>query len=338
MIDTRFYDIKGPFSLKEIALQIGCDIEPDVADATIDGVSDLKDAGSSKISVFSNAKYRQQFLQTKAAACIVANNESSGSSNTLLLKSANPYYAYSQLINMFYAPRVSGSVLLEKNGSYISKSAKIGQNCSIGYGVVIEDDVEIGDNCFIDSGVVIKFGVKIGDCGRIGACSYISYSVIGNDFICLAGARIGCDGFGFATNGGVHNKIFHTGRVIIGDNVEIGANATIDRGSINDTIIGNMCRIDNLVQIGHNVKLGIGCVIVAQVGIAGSTKIGDYCVIGGQVGISGHLEIASLTQIAGGSGVIKDIPEQGSVVGGYPAVAIVDWHRQSVCLKKLIKK
>jgi UDP-3-O-[3-hydroxymyristoyl] glucosamine N-acyltransferase len=228
--------------------------------------------------------------------------------------------------------------LINHNSRHVSPSASIGNNCHLGYNVVIEDNVEIGQNCFIDSGCVIKYGVKVGDNVRIGANAYISYSIIGDDVAILPGARLGQDGYGFATHQGVHHKIFHLGRVLVGNDVEIGANATIDRGSINDTIIGDGCKIDNLVQLGHNVVLGKGCLIVAQVGIAGSTKIGNYCALGGQVGVAGHLRIADQVKVAAQSGVIQNIDHNNSVVGGTPAVPIRQWHKQSILLKKLINQ
>jgi UDP-3-O-[3-hydroxymyristoyl] glucosamine N-acyltransferase len=343
MADPRFYDTKGPYSLEYLANYSNCSLiapanKSSLEEMSIDGIADLKEADTNKISVFSNLKYKQQFLNTSAGGCIVSNSVADTLPNTYLLQSANAYYAYARLIDLFYSAKQVKFDIEPKNSRYISASVKIGKNCTFGYNVVIEDGAEIGDNCFIDSGAIIKAGVKIGDNAKIGAGSYISYAIIGNNVILLPGARIGQDGYGYATDKGVHHKIFHIGRVIIGNNVEIGANTTIDRGSINDTIIGDGCKIDNLVQIGHNVVLGKGCLVVAQVGIAGSTHIGDYCAIGGQSGISGHLNIASQVQIAGGSGVIQDITQDKIVVGGYPAVPVRDWHKQSIFLKKLINK
>jgi UDP-3-O-[3-hydroxymyristoyl] glucosamine N-acyltransferase len=149
-----------------------------------------------------------------------------------------------------------------------------------------------------------------------------------------AGARIGQEGFGFATSDGVHIKIPQLGRVIIHDDVGVGANTTIDRGSGPDTVIGPGCMIDNLVQIGHNLQLGRGCVIAAQVGFAGSTKLDDYVAIGGQAGFAGHLKIGRGARIAAKSGVMKDIPP-GETYGGFPAVPIRQWHRQNVTAAQL---
>ena len=183
----------------------------------------------------------------------------------ILLKTSNPYYSYSIILDMFYKPAkdIQPSV---SPSAYISPGAKIGKNCYIGHNVVIEDNVEIGDDCVIESGSFIDYKVKIGSRARIDANVSISYSVIGDDFVALSGARIGQDGFGFSTEKGVHKKIYHTGRVVVGNNVEVGANSTIDRGSMHDTVIEDLCRIDNLVQIGHNAHIK-----------KGATRIVDFC-------------------------------------------------------------
>jgi UDP-3-O-[3-hydroxymyristoyl] glucosamine N-acyltransferase len=345
MVDNRFYDIKGPFNLGYIIDYLSQFItfthQSDMAynlAHDIYGIADLQKATTSHISVFSNIVYKQQFLQTKAAVCLTYQDQLLGPRDTFLLKSSDPYYAYCKLISLFYAPKISSLSLLNQNGRYLSPSASIGKNTSLGYNVVIEDDVEIGDNCLIDSGCVIKSGVKIGNNARIGANVYISYSIIGNDVVILPGACLGQDGYGFATHQGVHHKIFHIGRVLIENDVEIGANTTIDRGSISDTTIGSGCKIDNLVQIGHNASLGQGCLIVAQVGIAGSSKIGNYCALGGQSGVSGHLSVADKVRVASQSGVLQSVAQSDSMVGGTPAVPIKQWHKQSILLKKLTNK
>ena len=342
MVDSRFYNIAKSVSLLELATHLGAKIiEPKDAsvDLSIYGIADISSATDKDLAVFTNKKYKADFLQTKAGACLVGLEQSNSLPTTYLLQVDDPYYSYSQAIHLFYSPKIDQQEFSPyPNSCYIAKSAKIGKNLQLGCNVVIEDGVEIGDDCFIDSGSVIKVGVKIGNRARIFANSTIAYSIIGDNFILLSGARIGQDGYGFATYKGIHHKIFHVGRVIIGNDVEIGSNATIDRGSISDTIIGNQSKIDNLVQLGHNVQLGQGCLIVAQVGIAGSTILGNYCALGGQVGVAGHLKIADLTKVAAQSGVGQDIFEKGAIVGGYPAVPIVQWHKQTITLQKLANR
>lgn len=330
-----FYKQPRSYTLPEIAQKIGCKIPSDANNITITAIKSLSDSGSQDITFLSNKKYIDEFKLSKAAACIVP-IDFNETSNSILLKVDNPYHAYANIIDMFYS---AGKNLESKimPTAIISKSAKIGKNCYIGHNVVIEDEVEIGDNCTIESGTIIDYKVKIGDRARIDSNVCISYSIIGDDVVILPGATIGQDGFGFSTYKGIHKKIYHTGRVVIGNNVEIGANSCIDRGSMNDTIIEDLCRIDNLVQIGHNANIKKGTILVAQVGIAGSSKIGSYCTLGGQVGVAGHINITDNVQIAGQGGVIQDIKKSGDM-GGTPAVPVKDWHKQTILLKNLIKR
>jgi UDP-3-O-[3-hydroxymyristoyl] glucosamine N-acyltransferase len=219
----------------------------------------------------------------------------------------------------------------------IHSTAQIGKNCFVGPHAVIEENVVIGDDCRIESGAVIAQGCRIGHHCRIGSNAYVSYCNMGNDCYIYAGARIGCDGFGFNLKDGRHVRIPQVGRVLIGNDVEIGANACIDRGALDDTVIGDGTRIDNLVQIAHNDVVGRGCVLVAQVGIAGSCTLGDYVVCGGQVGLADHLTIGSGAQIAAQSGAMRDI-EPGAVVMGSPTVPFKDFMRQVAFLQRNSKK
>lgn len=336
MINSRFYKKSAPYKLSEIVKLIDTEIVYS-NDLLIHNVKSLEEADVGDISFLIHNKYIMQFQSTKASCCIVPENFLHESNNgTILLKTKNPYFAYAKLVDLFYSKAKTYPNKIMPS-AYISDSATIGSNCYIGYNVVIEDHVIIGDNCIIESGTSIDFGVVIGNRALIYSNVSVSYSIIGDDVVILSGARIGQDGFGFATDKGMHKKILHTGIVKIGNNVEIGSNTTIDRGSIHDTIIEDFCRIDNLVQIGHNAIIGRGSVIVAQAGIAGSTKVGAYCALGGQSGISGHIVLGDKVQVAAQSGVIKDV-ELETTVGGYPAVPIRDWHKQSVIMKQLVNK
>lgn len=341
MIDTNFHKkLRSGYKLSDLAKQINAISDPPISDASDVIIKDivLMDiAEKGDLTVLNNQKYAKLLKITKASACIVPETTPSISNGLVLLKVKNPYLAHSKLVDMFYtSAKHYGSKILPS--AYIAKSARIGANCYIGHNVVIEDNVIIGDDSIIESGTFIDYGVKIGKRAKIYSNVSISYSIIGDDVIILPGAKIGQDGFGFATDNGVHHKIYHVGRVIIGNNVEIGANTTIDRGSMKDTIIDDWCRIDNLVQIGHNAQIGRGSIIVAQVGIAGSTNIGKYCALGGQVGVAGHLTIADKVQVAAQGGVIQDISEEAVIMGGTPTVPLKDWHRQSLILKQLTKK
>ena len=310
------YDYKGPFKLKEIASVIGSELEPDFAELEIVDLSSLSAAKKGDLTFFDNSKYLEQFRNTAASACIVHPKYTTQSPKDIALLIVNdPYTAYAKIANYFYKP-VKSEHLISPT-AFIEPSAKIGRGVEIGHASYIGKDVVIGDNTKIASNVTI------------------TTAHIGANCIIHSGVRIGQDGFGFAM-GASHLKVPQLGGVRIGDDVEIGANSCIDRGSGPDTIIGSGTKIDNQVQIGHNVEIGKNCVIVAQVGIAGSTKLQDYVVVGGQAGIVGHLKIGTGTRIAAGSGVIKNL-EAGSVVGGYPAINIRDWHKSTIMIEKLIR-
>lgn len=332
----EFYKLSSPKKLSLLAEVIGCEVNQEISESLVYDVKSLKDASSGDITFLSNKKYLKDFAETKAGFCIVPDQlDINLDNNIVLLRSPNPYFAYARIVDLFYSPAKIYSAKISPS-AYVSDKARIGKGCYIGHNVVIEDFAVIGDNSIVESGSFIDYGVQIGSGARINSGVSISYSEIGDNVVILSGARIGQDGFGFATSAGVHKKIFHTGRVIIGSDVEIGANTTIDRGSMGDTIIEDMCRIDNLVQIAHNVIIKRGTIVVAQVGIAGSSQIGSYCALGGQVGVAGHLKVTDQVQIAGQGGVIQDITKPG-IYGGTPTVPISDWHRQSITLKNLIK-
>ncbi|MCP5369263.1 MAG: UDP-3-O-(3-hydroxymyristoyl)glucosamine N-acyltransferase [Rickettsiaceae bacterium] len=335
-MSKNFFDNTGPYHLDQIAKFIDAEVIGN-PQKEIKDIKALEDASQEDISFLNNKKYIEVFRNSKAGACIVTKDQEVVNSAMTLLKVEHPYFAYAQLLDIFYKP-VKKQELQKASLNNIADTAKIADNCYIGHNVVIEDNVEIGENSIIESNSFIGYGVKIGKRARIDANVSITHSIIGDDVVILPGARIGQEGFGFATYKGQHKKVLHIGKVIIGNDVEIGANTCIDRGSMNNTIIEDRCRIDNLVQIAHNVHLKTGTVIVAQVGIAGSTTLGKYCVVGGQVGIAGHLNIADFVNIAAQSGVRANVPVAASLIGGAPAVPIQEWHRQTITLKNLAKR
>jgi UDP-3-O-[3-hydroxymyristoyl] glucosamine N-acyltransferase len=341
VVDKTFFDNYGPFSLHEIAkiaeaeIYIPTDLNPLLDESfLVKDVNNLDLAGADDLSFFSNPKYIEQFKVSKAGVCIARHSDiASAPQHMILLLTENVYLAYAKVASAFYPLGDCPGFIAPS--AIIDSSAKIGTSCYIGHYVVIGKNVTIGDHCRINHHSFIDKAVTIGHHCLIDSNVKISNSVIGSKAIIHAGAAIGQDGFGFATTStGVHIKVPQLGRVLIGDDVEIGANTCIDRGAIKDTVIGDNCKIDNLVQIGHNVNLGKGCIIVAQVGISGSTNIGNHVVIGGQVGIAGHLHIGDGAQVAAQSGVMSNIPPR-EVQGGSPALPIRQWHKQSVILKKL---
>ncbi len=340
MADMRFFKKAGPFTLEEIADFSGAIIASDnskIAKCKYTDVAPLTDATSKDISFFENKKYLQQFKKTNAGACFVREEFVGFSPDSMVcLVSNNPYKSYALAASMFYPDSVNNVSLISKK-AIIDNSATIGQNCTIEAGAVISKYAKIGDNCIIKANAVIGKSVEIGNDCIIGECASITYALIGNKVVIYAGARIGQSGFGFAIDDSGFTTVPQLGRVIIEDRVEIGANTTIDRGAGPDTIIGEGTRIDNLVQIGHNVKIGKNCVIVSQSGISGSTEIGDFVMLGGQSGIAGHLKIGTGARIAAQSGIMRDIPDGAKEYMGSPAVPLRQFMKQIATLAKLAK-
>ncbi len=341
MADPNFFKKSKSFSIKEISEITSCDVSSNCdSDLILDDVNSLKNAKPNELSFLDNIKYKDDFAKTSAGACFVSPEiVPFAPDNVICLVTKSPYKAYALAAQAFYPDTIPQSIADEQiaSSAYIDESAKLGKGAVIGHNAVICKNVEIGDNAWIEAGAVIQHNVKIGSNCRIGANATISHARIGDNVRIYTGARIGQDGFGFAIDPTGHVKVPQLGRVIIGDHVEIGANTTIDRGASPDTIIGQGSWIDNLVQIGHNVEIGRGCVIVAQVGISGSTKIEDYVAIGGQVGIAGHLNIGMGARIGAQSGVISDIPAAQEYLGS-PAMPKGQFFRQVATLNRLIKK
>ncbi len=315
MADPRFFKRAGPFTLAQLAEATGALLQG--TDCTITDIAPLETAAADAVSFFDNIKYLDAFRATSAGACFVKEKfAKQAPAHMQLLISENPYMAYAVTAQLFYPASFSSSI---SPRAYLAEGVKIGQGCRIEAGAWIGDGVEIGDHCFI------------------GANATISHALIGHRVMIHPGVHIGQDGFGFAPSAKGLLKVPQLGRVLIGDDVEIGAGTCIDRGAGPDTVIMDGAKIDNLVQIGHNCHIGRYAIIVAQVGISGSTRVEDFAQIGGQVGIAGHLTIGKGAKLAAQSGIMRDIPS-GESYGGTPAVPIRDFHRQTTALAKLIKK
>jgi UDP-3-O-[3-hydroxymyristoyl] glucosamine N-acyltransferase len=248
----------------------------------------------------------------------------------------DPYFAMAQVVTRWFARRPKPHGISPQ--ASIAPTARIGRNVAIGAFAVIGDHVTIADSAVVYQSVSIESGSQIGEGTTIypGVVIYDG-TRIGKRCVVHSNCVIGSDGYGFATNAGRHHKIPQVGIVRIGDDVEIGAGTTIDRAAFGETVIGEGTKIDNLVQIGHNVKIGKHCLIVSQVGIAGSTELGDYVAVGGQSGLSGHIKIGNRVQIGGGSAVVEDTPD-GAKVMGYPAVPFRQFARREAMLKRLMQK
>jgi UDP-3-O-[3-hydroxymyristoyl] glucosamine N-acyltransferase len=335
MVDSHFFRKIRKIKVSELASACGFKIIGE-KDFQIGGVATLKAAKSKELSFLSNKKYLSDLKATAAGAVIIAeNNVSDLPSGAIGLVYPNATVGYARALDVLYGE--------EKHSAHISataqvhKSAKIGSNCYLGEHVIIEENVQIGDDVTIGHHCVIEKNCVIGSGGRIRNGVVISHSIIGNNVLINSGACIGESGFGIIPTGKEMVYVKQLGRVLIGDRVRVGANVTIDRGSIDDTIIGNDTIIDNLVQIAHNVHIGDRSILVAQVGVAGSTSIGNDVVLAGQVGIVGHIEIGDGAIVAAKSGVASSVAA-GKIVGGIPAVDVDTWRRQAAFLKRSVTR
>lgn len=337
MADPRFFTLAGPFTLAHLAKVGGGELGAGAdGGALVRDVAPLDRAGADEISFLDNRKYIDAFAASKAGACIVHPGfVSKAPAGMALLVSPEPYRTYALVAAAFYPESVPDGWV--SPAAIVDPTAVVGEGTRIEAGAVIGPRVEIGRGCRIAANAVIESGVVIGDACVVGANASLRCCVLGRRVIVYPGACIGQDGFGFAVGRDGFTKVPQLGRVIVHDDVEIGANTTIDRGSGPDTVIGSGCRIDNLVQIGHNVELGRGCVIVSQVGISGSTKLGDFVQIGGQAGLTGHLSIGTGAKISAQAGVMRDV-EPGGTVAGSPAQPGREHWKQMALLERLTKK
>lgn len=329
MPDPRFFQRAGPFCLGDIAEQAGAELlNPSGKDVVVCDVATLEKAGSGDLCFFNHSRHLTAFRATQATAVVTTPDFAQhGPSGVHLMTAAHPQLAFARMSRLFYpSSRPEPTISAD---AHIDPSAVIGDGARIDAGAVIGARAEIGSNGHIGCYAVIGDGVVLGDECAIGANTCISHALIGNRVRIATCVSIGGRGFGFVSTAHGRIRVPQLGRVIIGDDVEIGANCSIDRGSTGDTVIGSGSAIDNLVQIAHNVHLGRGCTICGQAGIAGSTVVGDGVMIGGQAAISDHLRIGSGARIAGKSGVMRDVAEEESV-GGYPAMALRQWHRQTI--------
>ncbi len=323
---------------KELAEHVNGTVIGD-EDARISGAATLSEATSEDISFLANPKYEKELQTTPASIVIVGDeyDESSLPQNTktkAYIISEDPYFAFMNIIVLLHGHRDHKKVGISAKAS-ISPNAKIGDNVDIHDFVVVSDNVVIGDNTRIYPNCTLSEGACIGsDCIIFSNVSIYDNCTVGNRVTIHSGTVVGQDGFGYATHDGIHYKIPQIGSVIIEDDVEIGANCAIDRGTLGDTIIGQGTKMSNLVAIGHNTRIGANCLLVAQVGIAGSVDVGPYCVFAGQVGVVGHIKIGEGSKIGAQAGVTNDIPE-GSTVVGSPAQPITQAKRSIMLLKDL---
>ena len=335
-----FFDRAGPFALGELARHAGAEPPPsaDLA-ALIEDARPLDAATRADVTFLDNRKYVPQLATTAAAACFVIPELAPRvPAGTVVLRTSEPYRAFALALAKFYPaagrPRVAE---MGAEPGPVHSTASLEADVTIEPGAIVGRQARIGRGTVIAAGAVIGTRVSVGRDCFVGPNAVITHALIGDRVIIHAGVKIGQDGFGFAMGAKGHLKVPQIGRVIVQDDVEIGANTTIDRGGLKDTIIGQGTKIDNLVQIGHNVVIGRHCVIVGMVGISGSAELGDFVVVGGQAGIVGHIKIGMGAQIAGGSGVTHDLAPGGRY-GGAPAKPIGQFAREIAALKQLAQR
>jgi UDP-3-O-[3-hydroxymyristoyl] glucosamine N-acyltransferase len=337
MTDDRFFPRHGPFSLGEIAERTQAVLTTEAScQRMIRGIAPLDQAGPDELSVFCDAHHADAFAATHAGAVVTtAKLAERPHYGTALLVVRDPRYAFAAAGLMFY-PHDTGRPGIHATAQ-VDPSAVVGAGCHIESGVSIGPRVCLGVGCHIGANAVIGEAVEIGAGSTIASNATISHALIGARVRIGAGTVIGGEGFGVVLGPAGLMCSAQIGLVVIGDDVRIGGNCTIDRGALGDTVIGNGTMIDNLIQIAHNVRIGRNCIFAGQAGVAGSAIIGDNVMVGGQVAISDHVTIGSNVRIAGKTGVAQDVAD-GAVIGGYPAVPVRQWHRQNLALAALIRK
>jgi UDP-3-O-[3-hydroxymyristoyl] glucosamine N-acyltransferase len=343
MAQPSFLNQPPPLNLADIARSTGAVlVDPVCGSRRITGLAALEEAGPMHLAFFDNLKYADRLATTKAGACLVSERfVSQVPAHVAVLRTPKPFLAF-----VCIASEMHGDALRSKSWfglAGVSPAAVIHPTARLEDGVVVDPlavigpGVEIGSDSVIGAGAVIGANVRIGrDCG-IGAGSTIQFALIGNNVLIHPGCHIGQDGFGFIPRADGHAKVPQTGRVLIQNNVEIGAGTTIDRGSLRDTMIGEGTKIDNQVQIGHNVTIGRHCLLAAQIGLAGSLTIGDGVVMGAKVGVNNHLHIGDGAQIAAMSAVKDDVPANERW-GGIFAKPTKQWFREIVTVERLSRE
>jgi UDP-3-O-[3-hydroxymyristoyl] glucosamine N-acyltransferase len=324
--------VQGEFSLGELAVRFGLKLrgEPSL---TIRSVATLSRADSGALSFLANSRYRRQLESTRATAVLVAPADEAHCPVAALID-PNPYLAYARIATLLH-PDLEAPAGIHPT-AVVAGGARIAASASIGPLSVIEDDAEIGERVLVGPGCIVQRGARVGaDSKLLSRVSLYAGVTLGQRCVLHAGAVVGADGFGFALNAGAWVKVPQVGSVQVGDDVEIGANTTIDRGAIDDTVVANGVKLDNQIQVGHNVIIGAHTAIAGCTGISGSTVIGQRCMIGGMVGFAGHLTIADDVVVTGCSLVSASIKQAGSYSSGMPAVETRLWRRMVAHLRRL---
>ena len=340
MAKISFFPLAAAPTLREVAQWTGAALgEGSDPARVVHDVAALDEAGPDDLSFFDNPRYLEDFKRTRAGAVLVAPRYAEQApAGTAKLTTPQPYRAMALVMTRLYPQAARPQSVFGETGvspaAFVHSAARLESGVVVDPGAVIGPGAEIGAGTVIGPNAVIGPQVRIGRDSVVGALATIACALIGDRVIIHPGAHIGQDGFGFAMSPRGHLKVPQVGRVIIQDDVEIGAGSTIDRGANRDTIIGEGAKIDNLVQIGHNVVIGRHCVLVSQSGVSGSTVIGDFAALGGQAGLTGHLKIGAGAQIAAQAGVMSDVPA-GERWSGAPARPLRAFFREVAAIRKL---
>lgn len=335
-----FFERAAPVRLEALAqkvdAQLGSGADPDIL---IHDVKSLADAGAGDVTFLDNRKYLSQLGATQASACLVAPAFAARvPKNVATLVMAQPYRGFALALQLLYPDAMAPKAAMAGAGDpAIHPTARLEEDVRVEPGAVVGREAQVGRGTIVAAGALVGYRVSIGRGAYVGPGCTVTHALVGDRVILHAGVRIGQDGFGFAMGPKGHLKVPQIGRVIIQDDVEIGANTCIDRGALKDTVIGEGTKIDNLVQIGHNVIMGRHCVIVGQVGISGSAELGDFVVMGGQSGLVGHIKVGAGAMIAGGSHAKDDVPA-GARMAGTPALPLTEWARQLALIKRLTQR
>ncbi|HKM64895.1 MAG TPA: UDP-3-O-(3-hydroxymyristoyl)glucosamine N-acyltransferase [Acidisphaera sp.] len=334
--DPRFFARTGPHPLAVVA-EAARGALPDGAPAvTLAGIGPLQTAGADEVSFLDNRKYAAALRATKAGAVIVHPDLAAQvPAGIAAIVSATPYESWAHVAALFHPPPparpgVHPSAVVEP-GALVDPSAEVGAFAVIGAAATIGPRCRIGPHAVIGPGVVMG-----GDC-RIGSHASVTHAILGARVFVYPGARIGQEGFGFAQTKQGFLSVPQVGRVVLEDDVEVGANSCVDRGSLHDTVIGMGSRLDNLVQVGHNVRIGRFCAIAGQAGISGSTVLEDFVMVAGQAGLIGHLKIGKGAMLGAQTGIMNDVPAGAQVLGS-PAQPVRDFLRQVAVLKRLARR
>lgn len=336
--DSRFFSKSGPYTVEYLVKETGAQLtapHQDINNAEFSGIAPLQSATSTEISFLDNKRYLPLLAETKAGMVIVAPAFVDKVPETsCALVTSNPYLAWAKVATLFY-PKVKAKAGIHPT-AYIHPDATIDPSAEVQAFAVVMGGVHIGKECIVGAHTVIEQGVQIGQYCRIGSHVSLSHAVLGDRVTLYSGARIGQDGFGFAVSEQGFISIPQIGKVVLKNDVEIGANSTIDRGSVRDTIIGEGSRLDNLVQIGHNVQMGRCCIVVSQAGISGSTELGDFVTIAAQAGLIGHIHIGDRARVGAQCGVMSDVEAKSDVIGS-PAMPFKEFFKNVAFLRRLAK-